>query len=498
MDRSLAFVMHATRCNDAATENTHTHKHMFDTHNNNNNNSHSRTQARTYSHSTMGIVKHHCDALNMLHAVFRRRSKRDSSSFVAGPLSAVSFQLEAMKSRPEKQTLQRILESPSASSTKQAAASKFSIDSDCAGVHGLWLAIEHLGLSSYATDEFWSECADPAALAMLDHNFRTRKVYTDLTKRDRTRRPWPPPSRACARSRALRPRAAGSPLGRLRLRGLSSGLPSLGPLALLVMAAAYTMLDVADRIVPSDFWKDPFPWHMRLSIQSTGVEADGGRRVPLCCVPDCSSPGLVPCPVCARRFCPGHMHFVNGEAEMCLECSGWLTQDVFVRGSSLWSWRLHSQLSAAPAASTVECLECALPAASECRICQNPLCGVHLVPCAWCHVPYCLNCCLLHMPRCNRRRRFFAIAHRRVAKAPMLFTEFDPLDITQIAGTGHLLRWWYQQEVAVWSSARRCPGLEIQLCRRRRSAFETASSSVGIKTSRVPSHVLLSLCLFLP
>ena len=149
---------------------------------------HSRTQARTYSHPTMGIVKHHCDALNMLHAYLRHAFLLPS--FVAGPLSAVSFQLEAMKSRPPKQTLQRILESPSASSTCKGniAPSKFSIGSDCAGIHGLWLAIEHLGLSSYATDEFWSEC-DPAALAMLDHNFRTRKVYTDLTKRDHTKLP---------------------------------------------------------------------------------------------------------------------------------------------------------------------------------------------------------------------------------------------------------------------------------------------------------------------
>ena len=42
-----------------------------------------------------------------------------------------------------------------------------------------------------------------------------------------------------------------------------------------------------------------------------------------------------------------------------------------------------------------------------------------------------------------------AIAHRRVAEALMLFTEFDQLDITQVAGIEYLLRWWHQQEVAV-------------------------------------------------
>ena len=38
----------------------------------------------------------------------------------------------------------------------------------------------------------------------------------------------------------------------------------------------------------------------------------------------------------------------------------------------------------------------------------------------------------------------------------MLFTEFDQLDITQIAGIEYLLRWWHQQEVAVRRSPS-CP-----------------------------------------
>ena len=147
----------------------------------------------------MGIVKHHCDALNMLRAYLWHAFLLPS--FVASPLSAVSFQLGAMPTFKAKSpakspasakspSLQQIvLESPSASTCNcKIAPSKFSIGSDCAGIHGLWLAIEKLGLSSCATDEFWSEC-DPAALAMLDRNFRTRKAYTDLTKRDHTKLP---------------------------------------------------------------------------------------------------------------------------------------------------------------------------------------------------------------------------------------------------------------------------------------------------------------------
>ena len=49
-----------------------------------------------------------------------------------------------------------------------------------------------------------------------------------------------------------------------------------------------------------------------------------------------------------------------------------------------------------------------------------------------------------------------SVAHRRVAEAMMLFTEFDQLDITQIAGVEYLLRWWHQMEVAVRRSPS-CP-----------------------------------------
>ena len=45
-----------------------------------------------------------------------------------------------------------------------------------------------------------------------------------------------------------------------------------------------------------------------------------------------------------------------------------------------------------------------------------------------------------------------SVAHRRVAECMMLFTEYDQLDITQLAGVEYLLRWWHQQEVAVCRS----------------------------------------------
>jgi DNA (cytosine-5)-methyltransferase 1 len=68
------------------------------------------------------------------------------------------------------------------------SVAKFSIGTDCAGLHGMWLALENLGLSSYATDGFWSEW-DPSAKAVLEHNFRTRNSYTDMTKRDHSKLP---------------------------------------------------------------------------------------------------------------------------------------------------------------------------------------------------------------------------------------------------------------------------------------------------------------------
>ena len=61
-------------------------------------------------------------------------------------------------------------------------------------------------------------------------------------------------------------------------------------------------------------------------LYATPVRRDGGRRIPQCSALGCRARGLVRCPECLRLFCSGHVHFVLGEREMCMECSGWMTQ----------------------------------------------------------------------------------------------------------------------------------------------------------------------------
>ena len=68
---------------------------------------------------------------------------------------------------------------PLAMPPRSPLSKNFTIGTDCTGLHGLALAIEMLGLESYATDAYCSEI-DPPTRAVIQHNFTTRMLYNDI------------------------------------------------------------------------------------------------------------------------------------------------------------------------------------------------------------------------------------------------------------------------------------------------------------------------------